>query len=110
MLSWGSDKTKGYTLEDLKNGKIIALCNINFHKDDTLSKLAHMETGLTWSRLEEIDNFVDNAIHCNGNSAHQAPAISSSRPEAESISKELGIIEISESDNKNHISNLQYLT
>ena len=70
MLRWWPDETKGYRLEDLENGKIITSRDVNFQEDTTPSDLAHDETGLTRSEPEEINEFVNDAIHSNSNTSY----------------------------------------
>ena len=61
MLGWWADETKGYKLEDLENGKLIASRDVQFHEDSTPSELAHVK--LSGSNPEEIDNLIDTAIY-----------------------------------------------
>ena len=40
LLGWWTDEVKGYQLEDLESGKLIALWNVQFFKNNISSDLA----------------------------------------------------------------------
>ena len=61
MLGWWADETKGYQLEDLENGKLIASRDVQFHEDLTPSELAQVK--LNESSPEEIDNLINTVIY-----------------------------------------------
>jgi len=62
MLGWWVDETKGYHLEDLENGKLIASQDVQFSEDDSPSELAVVEVGDLPATNENINNLVDDAI------------------------------------------------
>ncbi|KAJ3563959.1 hypothetical protein NP233_g8606 [Leucocoprinus birnbaumii] len=70
MLGWWTDETKGWRLEDLENGKLIASRDVNFDENDTPSELASID--LPRATTEEVDEFVDDAID-NGTSSEDEP-------------------------------------
>ena len=44
--------------------------DVNFQEDTTPSDLAHDKTGLAWSEPEEINKFVNDAIHPNNDTSY----------------------------------------
>ncbi|KAJ3557795.1 hypothetical protein NP233_g11654 [Leucocoprinus birnbaumii] len=70
MLGWWTDETKGWQLEDLENGKLIASRDVNFDENDAPSELASID--LPRATTEEVDEFVDDAID-NGTSSEDEP-------------------------------------
>ena len=69
MLGQWSNKTKGYRLENLENGKLITLCNIWFFKDETPSNLAVVKFNIKCLSTNDVDRLVDNAINSNQDTA-----------------------------------------
>jgi len=43
MLGWWVNEAKGYCLEDLENGKLIASRDVRFFEDDSPSDLVSIE-------------------------------------------------------------------
>jgi len=62
MLGWWVDEAKGYCLEDLENGKLIASRDVQFSEDNSPSELAVVEVGDPPATNENINNLVDDAI------------------------------------------------
>jgi len=62
MLGWWVDEAKGYHLEDLENGKLIASRDVHFHEDDLPSELAVIEVGDPPANATEINNPINDAI------------------------------------------------
>jgi len=62
MLGWWVDEAKGYCLEDLENGKLIASQDVRFFEDDLPSESAVIEVDNSPTSSKDINDLVDNAI------------------------------------------------
>jgi len=62
MLRWWTDETKGYCLEDLENGKLIAARDVHFAEDSSSSELTVVEVDAPPYDPSTINNLVDNAL------------------------------------------------
>jgi len=62
MLGWWVDEAKGYCLEDLENGKLIASRDVHFFEDDLPSESAVIEVDNSLTSSKDINDLVDNAI------------------------------------------------
>ena len=62
MLGWWTDEAKGYRLEDLENGKLIAARDVRFAEDSSSSELAIVEVDAPPYDPGAINNLVDNAL------------------------------------------------
>jgi len=62
MLSWWVNKAKGYCLEDLENGKLIASQDIRFFEDDSPSDLASIKVQDVPANNQDINILVNNTI------------------------------------------------
>jgi len=62
MLGWWVDEAKGYHLEDLENGKLIASRDVRFFKDNSPSDLASIEVQDTPANNKDVNTLVNNAI------------------------------------------------
>ena len=56
------DKAKGYRLEDLENGKLIASRDVRFFEDDSPSNLASIEVQDAPANNQDVNTLVNNAI------------------------------------------------
>ena len=65
MLEQQTDKTKGYHLEDLENGKLIAACDVYFDKDSSPSELAVVEVNAPPYDPGAVNNLVDSTLTKN---------------------------------------------
>jgi len=62
MLGWWTDETKGYCLEDLENGKLIATCDVCFTEDSSSSELAVVEVDAPPYDPGAVNNLIDSAL------------------------------------------------
>ena len=62
LLEWWTNEVKGYQLEDLESGKLIASWNIQFFKDDIPSNLAVIGINTLKIPTIAVDKFVDDAL------------------------------------------------
>jgi transposase InsO family protein len=62
MLGWWTDEAKGYRLEDLENGKLIASRDVQFDENDSPSELASIDLDLPTSSSDAINDLVDSAV------------------------------------------------
>jgi len=62
MLGWWVDEAKGYCLEDLENGKLIASQDVRFFEDDSPSNLASIEVQDAPANNQDVNTLVNNAI------------------------------------------------
>ena len=62
MLEQWTDKTKGYHLEDLENGKLITARDVCFAENSSSSKLTIVEVGALLYNSGAINNLVDNTL------------------------------------------------
>jgi len=62
MLGWWVNEAKGYCLEDLENGKLIASRDVHFFEDDLPSESVVIEVDNSPTSSKDINNLVDNAI------------------------------------------------
>jgi len=62
MLGWWVDEAKGYCLEDLENGKLIASQDVRFFEDDSPSNLASIEVQGAPANNQDVNTLVNNAI------------------------------------------------
>jgi len=65
MLGWWVDEAKGYRLEDLENGKLIASRDVRFFEDDSPSDLASIEVQDTPANNQDVNTLVNDAIQKN---------------------------------------------
>ena len=65
MLGWWTDKTKGYHLENLENGKLIVSHDICFTEDSSPSKLTIVEIDAPPYDPGAVNNLVDSALAKN---------------------------------------------
>jgi transposase InsO family protein len=59
MLGWWSDESKGYRLEDLENGKVIASRDVQFDEDDRPSNVAQVDISLPHTTPDEVIDLTD---------------------------------------------------
>ena len=62
MLGWWVDEAKGYRLENLENGKLIASRDVCFFEDDLPSESAVIEVDNSPTSSKDINDLVNNAI------------------------------------------------
>ena len=62
MLGWWVDEAKGYRLEDLENGKLIASRDVRFFEDDSPSDLASIEVQDAPANNQNVNTLVNDAI------------------------------------------------
>jgi len=62
MLGWWVDEAKGYRLENLENGKLIASRDVHFFEDDLPSESAVIEVDNSPTSSKDINDLVNNAI------------------------------------------------
>jgi len=62
MLGWWVDEAKGYRLEDLENGKLIASRDVRFFEDDSPSNLVSIEAQDAPANNQDINTLVNDAI------------------------------------------------
>ena len=67
MLEWWTDKTKGYWLEDMENGKLITSRDVQFFEDSSPSELAVMDIGAPTVSTGDLNDFIDDAINREAN-------------------------------------------
>lgn len=71
MLGWCASKTKKYKLENLKNGKLISSHDMQFHKDDVLSKLVQVKYNLTKTESKVTSDFIEIAKYSESDMPQQ---------------------------------------
>jgi len=62
MLGWWIDEAKGYHLENLENGKLIASQDVRFFEDDSPSNLASIKVQDAPANNQDINTLVNDAI------------------------------------------------